>query len=105
MVDPGKVITEFNGPIRHVRMKGMKNYYPFAMQCPPGIPGDVVDWERVLSTLKMVGYSGFIELVPYPWFPVDFPERALEWAMNLAAKVKIYHTQDEAKNISNPESF
>ncbi len=103
MVDPCKAIHEFKEHIRHVRIKGMKNYYPFALQCPPGIPGDVVNWEGVMVALKMVDYPGFIELVPYPWFPHDFPERALAWAISLAKKE--ITPPDEEKNSSNPENF
>ena len=44
----------------------MSNYYPFAQQCVPGAPGDIVDWEAVMQALKETGYTGFVELVTYP---------------------------------------
>ena len=87
MDDPSRAIRDFKDHLGYVRIKGMNDYYPFAQQCPPGIPGDIVDWEAVMSALKEVGYTGYVEPVTYPWFPPDFPRYAFTWARNLAAKV------------------
>lgn len=88
MDDPCRAIRDFRDHLRHVRVKGMHSYYPFAQQCVPGAPGDIVDWEAVLRTLEEVGYAGYVELVAYPWFPPDFPRQALAWAADLAARVE-----------------
>ena len=43
----------------------MSNYYPFAHQCIPGAPGNIVDWKTVFEALVAIGYTGFAELVTY----------------------------------------
>lgn len=89
MDDPCRAIREFREHLRQVRVKGMNNTYPFAQQCVPGTPGDIVDWEAVMEALKEVGYGSYVELVHYPWFPPDFHRRVFEWATALAAKVGV----------------
>ena len=88
MDDPCSAIRTFGDHLRQVRVKGMNNHYPFAQQCVPGAPGDIVDWEAVLRTLNEIGYRGYVELVHYAWFPPDFHERVFEWATDLATKVE-----------------
>ncbi len=85
--DPCRAIQDFKDNLRHVRFKGMHGYYPFSQQCVPGSPGDIVDWKAVLQTLVKVDYSGYVELVPYAWFPPDFHKTGFAWAANLAAEM------------------
>ena len=85
MDDPCQAIRDFGDHLRYVRVKGMYNYYPFAQQCVPGNPGDIVDWKAVVQTLKEVGYEGHVELVTYPWFPLDFHRQVIAWANDLVA--------------------
>ena len=89
MDDPCRAIRDFKDHLRYIRVKGMSNYYPFAQQCVPGAPGDIVDWEAVMQALKETGYTGFVELVTYPWFPPDFHRSTFSWAADLADRVGI----------------
>jgi sugar phosphate isomerase/epimerase len=89
MDDPCRAIRDFRDNLRCVRVKGMYGYYPFAQQCEPGIPGDIVDWEAVFLALKEVGYEGDVELVTYPWFSPGFPRSGYAWAMELAERLGI----------------
>ena len=87
MDDPLRTIRDFRDHIRHVRFKGMNDYYPVGQQCVPGSAGDIVDWAAVMSELKEIGFSGYVELVPYDWFPRDYPETGFRWVSALADRV------------------
>ena len=89
MDDPAAAIRKFRADLRYIRFKGMNNYYPFAQQCEPGAPGDIVDWRGVMGALKEVGYGGYVELVTYPWFPADFYRKTFAWAQALATEVGV----------------
>ena len=86
MDDPCRAIRDFRDHIRHVRFKGMNDYYPVGQQCVPGSAGDIVDWAAIMAVLKEIGFSGYVELVPYDWFPRDFPETGFKWASELAER-------------------
>ena len=87
MDDPCRAIRDFKDNLRYIRIKGMSNYYPFAQQCEPGAAGDIVDWEAVFGALKEVGYTGYVELVTYPWFSPDFHKSGYAWATEMVEKV------------------
>ncbi len=87
MEDPCRAIHDHADSIRYVRIKGMLLHYPYATQCAPGAPGDIVDWKAVFTALKEVGYTGYIEPVTYPWFPPDFHRTNYEWCREMAAEV------------------
>jgi len=87
MDDPCHAIRNFKDNLRHIRVKGMSNYYPFAQQCVPGSPGDIVDWRTVFEALVEIDYTGFVELVTYDWFPPDYSRFSIEWATALADEV------------------
>jgi sugar phosphate isomerase/epimerase len=83
MDDPSRAVQDHADQVAYVRVKGMQGYYPFYQQCPPGEPGDIVDWEGVVAALGRVGYEGWLELVTYPWFPPDFDRTGYAWARQL----------------------
>lgn len=87
MEDPCRAIHDHADNIHYVRIKGMLLHYPYATQCAPGAPGDIVDWKAVFTALKEVGYTGYIEPVTYPWFPPDFHRTNYKWCRELAAEV------------------
>ena len=87
MDDPCRAIRTHAQHLRYVRVKGMNNYYPFAQQCVPGAPGDIVDWQGVFGVLGEIDYAGYVELVYYPWLPPAFHRDCLAWARQLAAAV------------------
>ena len=89
MDDPLRAIRDFHSHIRHVRFKGMNDYYPVGQQCVPGSDGDIVDWEAVVIHLKEIEFSGYIELVPYDWFQSDYPETGFRWVSELAHRVGV----------------
>ena len=87
MDDPSAAIRDFREELRHVRVKGIHDHYPYAQQCEPGAGGDIVDWRSVLATLKEVEYGGYVELVAYPWFAPDFHRTGYTWARQLGEGV------------------
>lgn len=91
--DPCRAIRDYPSEIAYVRIKGMQGNYPFYQQCPPGIPGDIVDWSAVVRTLDEVGYDGWLELVTYPWFPPDFYQTGYTWARDLLAATQTEETR------------